>query len=57
MAVVEVLPILQVIGEIEVMLPSDIQAHLLVEFPFESDAEREKSSDDGNEIRSKERNV
>ena len=41
MAVVEVLPIFQVIGEIEVMLPSDIQAHLLVEFPLEADTERQ----------------
>ena len=41
MAVIEVLPILQVISEIEVMLPRDIQAHLLVEFPLEADTERQ----------------
>ena len=41
MTVIEIRSILQVISEIDVMLPRDIQAHLLVEFPFESDAERE----------------
>ena len=41
MAVVKVLPILQIVRKIEVMLPSDIQAHLLMKLPLEADTERQ----------------
>ena len=45
MTVIEIRSILQVISEIDVMLPRDIQAHLLVEFPFESDMSNEEVTD------------
>ena len=40
MFVIQLVSGFQTVGHVDIMLPSDVESHLLVKFPFEADAER-----------------
>ena len=39
MFVVQLVTQFQTVGHVDIMLPGDVESHLLVEFPFEADTE------------------